>query len=237
MSGMSTEIDLLTMLLLGLTGTGHCLGMCGPLVAAIPGKTGKWSAHLAYHAGRLITYTVIGAGLGAVSGHLGHMAAAVQQDPRQNPLIWVARLQILVSMGAALLLLILGLHRLGFCQGSHRLAARITDNLPGIGRAISRNRRRQGSFGPVFVLGLILGMLPCGLSYAAFARTLASGGWFSGARMTLAFGLGTLPGLLFLGTSAGAVWQRHRQASEILSGLIMVGMSLMLTVRIWNGAG
>ena len=41
---------------LGLSGTGHCIGMCGPLVFAFPGKTGHVSAHLCYHAGRLCTF-------------------------------------------------------------------------------------------------------------------------------------------------------------------------------------
>jgi sulfite exporter TauE/SafE len=225
---MPVEIDLLAMFLLGLAGTGHCLGMCGPLVAAIPGQTGRWSAHLAYHAGRLTTYTLIGAGLGAVSGSLNMVATT-----SQGPMLWVLRLQIVISLGTALLLLVLGLYRLGFVIVPQRRVTFWPEKIPGVGHAISQglNHQRE-AVGKVFLFGLFLGLLPCGLSYAAFARTLASGGLWNGAWMALAFGVGTLPGLLLLGTGVSAFWRRHRHVSEIISGMIMVGMALMLVVRL-----
>lgn len=226
---MHSDFDLLAMLLLGLTGTGHCLGMCGPLVIAIPGQVGRWSAHLAYHAGRLITYTLIGAVLGAVSGSLPRLASG---DP-SDPLNWITRLQIVISLLAAVLLLTLGLHRLGILKEPQWLSSALPQKIPCVGSAISRNIRR-GTLGSVFSLGLALGLLPCGLSYAAFAGTLASGNLFHGAQLAFCFGLGTLPGLLLLGTGAGIFWTRFRQYSEIISGLIMVAMALALAVRMWT---
>lgn len=225
---MHSEYDLMAMLLLGLTGTGHCLGMCGPLVVAIPGQTGKWSGHLFYHCGRLITYTFIGALLGAVGSGLLHFSVG-----SADPLIWVTRLQMLISALAAALLLILGLQKLGFFSEPQWLSNALPHKIPFMGNAISRNMQ-QGTTGAVFFLGLVLGLIPCGLSYAAFARALAAGGALNGAQLTFSFGLGTLPGLLVLGTGVGAFWRRHRQTSEIIAGLIMIGMALSLAVRMWS---
>lgn len=225
---MHADYDLLAMLLLGLTGTGHCLGMCGPLVVAIPGQSGKWSAHLAYHAGRVITYSLIGALLGAVGSGLRYF-----YDGSTDPLIWVTRLQMLISALAAALLLILGLQRLGFFSEPQWLSNVLPQKIPFVGGAIFRNMR-QSTIGAVFFLGLVLGLIPCGLSYAAFVRALAAGGALSGAQLVFSFGLGTLPGLLVLGTGVGAFWRRYRQTSEIVAGLIMIGMALSLAVRMWS---
>ena len=80
----------------------------------------------------------------------------------------------------------------------------------------------------VYLIGLMLGLLPCGLSYAAFARSLAAGSALRGGLLTLMFGIGTLPSLLLLGTGAGSILQRYRRQTELAAGLIMLGMSFML---------
>ena len=85
-------------------------------------------------------------------------------------------------------------------------------------------------------MGLILGWLPCGLSYAAFARALAARSISSGALLTLAFGVGTLPGLLVIGTGAGALWRRYRVHMEMAAGLLMIAMAAGLAVDILVGS-
>ena len=74
-------------------------------------------------------------------------------------------------------------------------------------------------------LGLVLGLLPCGLSFAAFAAALPSGGATEGALAVFAFGLGTLPGLLLLGTAASRLARRHSRVIELLAGLLLIGMA------------
>ena len=86
----------------------------------------------------------------------------------------------------------------------------------------------------LFALGSMLGLLPCGLSYGAFARTLTAGGMGQGALWAALFGAGTLPGLLLLGTGAAALWRRFRAESELLAGLIMIGMAVALLVEAWT---
>jgi sulfite exporter TauE/SafE len=75
-----------------------------------------------------------------------------------------------------------------------------------------------------------MGLLPCGLSYAAFGRALAAGGFAEGAVLVLAFGLGTAPALLAVGLGAGRLLQRYRAYSDPLAGMLMLAMAARLLV-------
>jgi hypothetical protein len=216
------------MFLLGLFGSGHCLGMCGPLVVALPGAYGQWRAHLLYHLGRLATYTLVGALLGAMGGGLVRLGAI----PAGQAAAWSARLQVMLSLPVALFLLLLGMHRLGIIPEPDWMAKAMPHKLPGFGRVLRRVLDRGGALW-LLAMGAMLGLLPCGLSYGAFARALAAGSMGRGALWTLLFGLGTLPALLLLGTGAAALWHRYRPQAELLAGLIMVGMAVALLTEAW----
>ena len=207
------------MFLLGLLGTAHCLGMCGPLVLALPASRGRLRSHLLYHAGRITTYTIVGAVLGAIGSGLVGLSSLSSEDPMGT----VARVQVVVSLGAAVLLGWLGLARLGIMAEPSWMAMATPSRVPGFSRVL-RRAAAGGSLSMVG-LGLVLGLLPCGLSFAAFAAALPSGGAAQGALAVFAFGLGTLPGLLLLGTAASRVARRHRRAIELLAGLLLVGMA------------
>lgn len=208
------------MFLLGLFGSGHCLGMCGPLVVALPGADGRWRAHFAYHLGRLMTYTLLGALLGAAGQGMLGLAA------------WSARLQIMLSLPVALFLLLLGLHRLGLVAEPAWLAKADPHRVPGFGRVMRLVLGQRGA-GWLLAMGAMLGLLPCGLSYGVFARSLVADSAGQGAVWTLFFGLGTLPGLLILGGGSAALWKRFRPQAELLAGLIMVGMAAALLTDAW----
>ena len=82
-----------------------------------------------------------------------------------------------------------------------------------------------------FLTGLLLGGLPCGLSYAAFASAFAGADPLAGAAMGVVFGLGTLPGLLAVGAGAAMMFNRFRQTADILAGLVMLAMAARLLVN------
>ena len=199
--------DLLSLLLLGLVGQAHCLGMCGPILVALPGE-GSVRTHLAYHGGRVATYAL----LGALTGAVGQVAGSL------GPARWA------LQGVAALLLLGLGLARLGMVREPPWLRSFTPARLPGFGRAWA-SARGAGGWGSVLALGMLMGLLPCGLTLAALGRTLALGSAALGALGALLFGLGTLPALLLLGTAAGALLKRHRRAADLLSGMILVAMA------------
>ena len=83
----------------------------------------------------------------------------------------------------------------------------------------------------MLLLGMMMGFLPCGLSFAAFTRALASGNPINGAAMVFAFALGTVPGLLLLGTGASGFARRYQTHSDVLAGLLMIYMAGELAVK------
>lgn len=222
---MIPPIDAAALFMLGLSGTGHCIGMCGPLVVAFPGQTGRLAAHLAYHFGRLITYTIIGTLMGAVGSGLMRLAAIVGGDP----LIWISGVQVVISLAAGVVLVFLGLSRLGLIAEPGWLTLTVPMQLLGRRHLLLRHTGRRGEL-DLFLMGLLLGALPCGLSYAAFAKALAAAHPLSGAGTALIFGLGTLPGLLAVGAGAGVLLSRYRRQADTLAGLIMIGMAAVLLV-------
>ncbi|MBI5552319.1 MAG: sulfite exporter TauE/SafE family protein [Desulfobacterales bacterium] len=216
------------MFLLGLFGSGHCLGMCGPLIVALPGAYGQWRAHFLYHAGRLFAYAVVGALLGGA----GQGLIGLADLPAGESAAWTARLQVMLSLPVALFLLLFGLHRLGMIPEPAWMAKAMPRKLPGFDRVMRRVLDRRGALW-LAAMGALLGLLPCGLSYGAFARAITAGSVLQGAFWTSLFGLGTLPALLLLGGGAATLWQRFRPQAELLAGLIMVGMAVTLLGDAW----
>jgi sulfite exporter TauE/SafE len=160
--------DLYSLFLLGLLGTGHCIGMCGPLVLAIPTQTGKMSSHLLYNLGRITTYAGVGALLGGIGTGLSFLASAAGADP----LAWITRIQVFFSLIASVFLLLFGLLRLGILQEPDWMALASPAKIPGFS-GVRKGVTGGGNRTSILLFGLMMGFLPCGLSYAAFARALA----------------------------------------------------------------
>jgi uncharacterized protein len=196
-------------LLLGLAGSLHCVGMCGPLLLALPlDAAGKWNVvrqMLVYHSGRILTY----AALGLLFGLLGKGLA-------------VAGLQKILSISA-------GVFMLGMAFMAWRFEKLVTA-LPGFGSFTQKvksgigNLMRNNSGGSTFFIGLLNGLLPCGMVYAAFAGAIATTGGPDGGLFMMMFGLGTLPLLLLvsvLGRSFSvSIRQKIKFAQPILLGLV-----------------
>jgi hypothetical protein len=210
--------------LLGLAGSLHCVGMCGPLMLALPleasGKRQLMQQTLIYHLGRIGTY----AALGAFFGILGKGFA-------------LAGLQQVLSVTAGLIMI-------GMAFMAWRFEQLVTA-LPGFG-AFTRKvqfeigkRLRTNGGTTSFAVGMLNGLLPCGMVYAALAGAIASVNGAEGALFMAVFGLGTLP-LLFAATFFGrqftlTVKRRILILQPVLltiAGLILIhaGMNLHLSV-------
>ena len=216
---------LVALFFLGLSGTGHCIGMCGPLVFAFPGKSGKLSAHLCYHAGRLATYTMVGVLLGSV----GLAMAKISEVAGFDYLTAIARIQVFFSLLAGAFLLVFGLGQLGLTHHPTLISVATPDKIPGY-RYLVRSAFLKSNPALMVLTGLFMGFLPCGLSYAAFSRALTASRPIEGGALLLAFGLGTLPGLLLVGTGASVLSRRYRRHCDIFSGILMIGMAVSLLV-------
>jgi len=175
-----------TAFVLGFVGSLHCAGMCGPLALALPvaGRTasGYVLGRLAYNLGRLVTYGV----LGLVFGLLGQslLMAGIQR--------WVS-----IALGVALLIGLFASRRLA----SWLPVALLVDRLKS--RMSAQLHRR--TFTALAVLGLLTGLLPCGLVYVAGAGATATGDMLAGAQYMVVFGAGTVPMMLVISLSGKLV--------------------------------
>lgn len=228
---MSEAGTLLAALTVGLLGGVHCVGMCGGIVAALtmglPAErrgrpVGVLPYHLAYNAGRVLSYTAIGALLGG-AGRLVTLAGlhAAQQ------FLQVLAGAFLVAMGLYLADWWRGLARV------ERLGGRLWRRLEPLGRRWIPVRSPLAAL----KLGLLWGWLPCGLVYSVAIWSLSAGSALQGAALMAAFGLGTLPNLVAMGLFAGqlAGFVRAR-STRVLAGLLVVGFGLYTLVGPWGQA-
>ena len=192
--------------LVGALGGLHCLAMCGGLLAALAVRDGTPRPmiparalavrQLGYHAGRIATYTLLGAAFGAAG------AAALQATeylPLQRALYLAANVFLLL-LGVGIALRTPGvpwLQRAG--------AATFGAVLPVVRPLL----RHPGTAGRI-AMGLVWGLVPCALVYSVLPLALFAGGAWQGGAVMLAFGLGTLPNLL----AAGMLLVRARKLLE-----------------------
>lgn len=200
-----------TAFLLGLAGSLHCAGMCGPLALAVPatgtGRTGFLAGRLAYNGGRVLTYSVLGVLLGLLGKSLA--LAGVQR--------WV-------SVAAGVLILS-GL----WVVAEGRVGVPMVRGVWWIKQCLG-GLLKQRTPGAAFLLGAVNGLLPCGLVYAAGAGAVAAGGWVDGVVYMAVFGMGTFPMMLAIGLSGRALsvpW-RLRLQRLVPWSIGMVGGLLVL---------
>ncbi len=202
----------------GLLGSlAHCVGMCGGVVSVL-GRAGVRTAgeRLAAHAGRVSTYTL----LGALAGALG------------QALLTAAR----ARWAQGLLALLLGL---GLLYGALAVAGLV----PPVERSLSplsrlwQGRMRQAMASPrrglvrAWLLGAVWGLLPCGFVYTALLAAAASATPAGGGLTLLAFGLGTLPALEGTRLLVGRFTQGRHQVTRWASSGVLGLLALQMTMR------
>lgn len=214
---------------LGLVSSLHCVQMCGPLVVSYSlslsrrGASQQILAHLSYNLGRVATYAL----LGAVAGLTGQSLGLVGH---------LAGVENIVAIVAGVLMILAGLLMLELLP--HKFLERF-DPL----RHTSRLLRPLGRYfsspsaGDKFILGLLLGFLPCGLIYAALLKAMSTGTMLAGAMTMTAFGLGTVSALLAIGVFSTAFSRKLAQlnAGGWGSRVTAAGIALLGIVLVWRG--
>lgn len=206
-------MDYWTAFVLGLVGSLHCAGMCGPLALALPGagaSPARFAAgRLAYNLGRIVTYCAIGLVFGLFGKTL--LLAGIQR--------WVS-----ISLGVILIAGLFASRKLALWKP----VTWLVNNL----KARMSQLLRQRSLVSVGLLGLLNGLLPCGLVYVAAAGATATGTILNGAIYMAAFGAGTLPMMLAIGLGgklAPISWRLK------LRGAIPISVFLLGTLLILRG--
>jgi uncharacterized protein len=171
-------MELLAAFTIGLLGSLHCIGMCGPIALALPVPNGTkasrlWAAIL-YNLGRAFTYALLGTLFGAIGQAL-----------------WMLGLQqaLSLSFGIFIILLVVLPALFSRIMGTPRFYRSAVASLQ---NRIGRQFKKRG-FSTLFIIGMLNGLLPCGFVYIALAGAAATGQWYTGAAYMALFGLGTLP--------------------------------------------
>lgn len=208
---MIEPLSYLTAFLLGLFGSIHCMGMCGGIVGALSVNTQHakpMALQLSYHLGRITTYGVIG----LIAGFLG---------------LWLSSShalagEILRSLSGAILIL-MGLYVLGSTNTLLWLE-KGGATLWKFVQPLSKHMLPVRSVKQALGLGLIWGLLPCGLVYSTLSWALVSANPLHSATLMMAFGLGNLPALLSfaLFTAQLNQFKRHWLVRMTLGGSIVV---------------
>ena len=208
---------IISIFLMGIVGSIHCVGMCGGFALAIAQRSGNQRDFLIrqvfYYLGKTTTYML----MGGVAGGLGHVVVGAFGGPQEI---------LSIALGAVLILVGLGL--LGWFKGPRFTTslARWKPLSNAMGR-LMKEKNRPATFG----LGVLNGFLPCGLVYGALAIAVVSERALAGALYMGVFGLATIPALFAL-ASLGAlmkpVW-RHRLNQ--VSGLIVMLAGIITIAR------
>lgn len=204
-------------LLFGLLTSLHCLGMCGGLALTFSvggGEAGKRPRRTAvlppllFNAGRVLSYTAVGAIVGGV-GQVLSLSGFFKG---------------LVPIAGGVFMVLMALHTLGLFPAMNRLQL----GLPN--RTVKKIRR--GERGP-FLLGLFMGIMPCGPLQMAETFALTTGSALYGAAAMFAFALGTVPSLFLLGLFGSCMGRRTTRAVRscaaavvIVLGVVMIGKGL-----------
>lgn len=207
---------LISALVLGLMGSFHCVGMCGPIVLALPlhGNTigQKIYGGVLYNLGRTVTYGAMGALFGLVGQGL-HLVGFQQK--------------VSVIMGAAMILSVL------FPQLFRNQYRLDKSAIRWVGRLKKKivEMFEIRSFQSLFFIGLLNGLLPCGLVYIAIAGAIATASVALGTAYMVIFGLGTLPILLLLGVAGNVLSQNVRQRINSLIPILVVVVGIFFILR------
>ena len=223
----STSALFIAYLLTGLTvGLGHCIGMCGPLVVSftftLKGQR-VLVPHLLYHAGRTLTYTVLGGIMGA-TGSFTIVAANI------------AVIQKGAMFFAGGLIVVMGLAMTGWVPMGAIFRLNYTPE--GIITGWFKRLTRSGSNAAFLPIGMVLGLLPCGPVYTALIGAARAGmdapsigqGVFTGMVMMFAFGIGTVPALFLIGKLAGMGWLAYRDRIYKGGALLMIGVGIYFLI-------
>ena len=214
---------LVSAVILGLLGGGHCLGMCGGLMGALTlaipkeQRSRRFRLLLAYNLGRILSYATAGLLLGLAGWAVANSPGAM-----------------FMRILAGLLLICMGLYLAGWWSGLTRIES--------LGRGLWRHIQPVAtrllpvsSLPRALLLGALWGWLPCGLVYSTLIWSASQGSAMDSALLMLAFGLGTWPVLLATGLAAERVTALLRKRSvRMAGGLLVICMGLYLAGW-WSG--
>lgn len=209
-SRLAGNMSFVVLFTIGLISSLHCTGMCGGLMLSqsLSTQEGKRMSSalsaISYHAGRVISYTI----LGGVVGALGSVIS------------FSLTLRAAIMIFAGVFMVFMGLNMGGF-----KIARFLTLKLPW--KINLTGNRKRGSF----VVGLLNGLMPCGPLQTIQLYALGTGSALAGAASMLAFALGTVPLMLGFGIFASFLQKGYTRKILHFSGVLVIVLGLVMTNR------
>ncbi|MCF6331681.1 MAG: sulfite exporter TauE/SafE family protein [Draconibacterium sp.] len=207
---------LITALILGFMGSFHCAGMCGPIAIALPlhGNTVSQKIYggTLYNLGRTLTYGI----MGTVFGLLGQ---GIQLIGFQQ--------KVSVIMGALMIIYVifpaLFKNQYRMDKSWFSFVGKLKST---IGKIFSTR-----SFSSLFFIGLLNGLLPCGLVYMAIAGAIGTGNVMLGTFYMVLFGLGTIPMMLSISLAGNVMSLAAREKINKLIPVLVVVVGIFFILR------
>ena len=208
--------------ILGLLGSFHCVGMCGPIAFMLPvdrtNSFRKITQIFTYHFGRLLAYSIIGLFFGLVGKSL---------------YIFGFQQQLSIAIGVLMIIVVLipvqTFNKYNFSKPVYNIISKVKSSL---GKALKK--KTADTF---LTIGFLNGFLPCGLVYMAVFASLAMQSTTQGSLYMILFGLGTIPLMTtaiyigkFLNIKAKQRIQKAIPVFVIIIGLLFIIRGLGLDI-------
>ncbi len=207
-------VIIISALTLGFLGSFHCAGMCGPIALALPLKNSNWLSSvlstLFYNFGRTITYALLGLLFGLIGK--GFQMAGFQQ---------------IVSVVTGVIMILTVLFPLFF---RNRFKAKSFSIISKIQNSLSK-KFAISSYLSLFSIGLLNGLLPCGLVYTAVALAITSNDSITGMIAMIAFGLATSPMLIAISIIGNSLGIAIRRVFTKLIPFVVILIGLLFILR------
>ncbi|MFM9944508.1 MAG: sulfite exporter TauE/SafE family protein [Bacteroidia bacterium] len=199
---------------IGIIGSFHCVGMCGPLALSLPihqlSSFHKSISILFYNLGRAVSYTF----MGIIFGLLGQSFA-------------LFNFQQWLSIAAGVLILVIVLvNKFGHPQTN--AISKFSQSLKIKLGTYLKSDKKLISY---LYIGILNGFLPCGLVYVAIAASVATGSILNSAMLMFAFGLGTLPVMALTMVFGKFISFSFRQKLNKITPYMIMCIALLLIVR------
>lgn len=209
---------------IGLVTSVHCVAMCGGInlsqcipqaAAEEPGKLAALRPSFLYNLGRVISYTVVGAIVGALGSVISLTGA----------------FKGVVQLLAGVFMVIMGLNMLGIFPFLRKLTPRMP-------KAFARgiNKQKAGSNSPLYV-GLLNGLMPCGPLQAMQIYALSTASPLTGALSMLLFSLGTVPLMFGLGALSSVLSKRFTRKVMTVGAVLVVVLGMSMFTQGWALSG
>ncbi|ADV49239.1 sulfite exporter TauE/SafE family protein [Cellulophaga sp. E16_2] len=202
-------------IILGLMGSFHCVGMCGPIAFMLPvdrtSNIKKFSQIFIYHLGRLLAYGT----LGLVFGLLG-----------KGLFVFGMQQKLSIAIGVLMIIVVLLPHKFistyNFSKPMYKLIGKVKSRL---------GKELQKKTADTFItIGFLNGFLPCGLVYMGLFGAIAMGSPLKGALYMVLFGAGTIPlmttAIYFSSLLKGAAKQKVQKLIPVF--VVLIGALFIL---------